>query len=184
MIYVSCGEPGSYDPHKAIVVKPDPRLKNKAVVPQELKPTLAAYFEEDDAFQVDSVLPIHPEWLSHDIPLCESEWYEDCFLLTQKGIDPQSDGDPAAFVNKLSFYRMLVTRIEGSLSSQLDMVSTMQQKLLGLMMTIALASLNYFRHQIVLDDVLHLVHLQNPDPNTTDGRLLSAMMNITGSIHI
>jgi len=72
---------------------------------------------------------IHPDWFRHDVPLFMMPVYEEVY----QWADAEDLSDPLAFTQKMSSYRGLLSAVRGRLEAKVDLVTTMQTKMAGLL---------------------------------------------------
>lgn len=84
-------------------------------------------YEEDEELLQSAVLPMHPMWLSHNVPFGDSP----SVTIVNGTLAAATLHDPDIWSARMSFCRSVIARLEGSLKSQLEIVSSIQIRVLG-----------------------------------------------------
>jgi len=117
---------------KPFVKKPDPYFKGRLTLfkNEPLRECFKDYFTPGENLDADpdAVLPFHPDWFAHDIPLFETPLYGNLVAAMYK----QVYINPNAYESKMCFFRSLLAETVGSMETELDLVTTAQTKLLGM----------------------------------------------------
>lgn len=126
--------------HKALVLPPDDYFINKAwlVRGQTHRESLKEMYGDGEVFPVDSVRPVHPKWFALHIPLLDSP----IFTHVVQALIAEYEMSPSYHSFKVNFFNQFTTRVSASLKTRIDMVSTLQTRLLATFASLLMAILN------------------------------------------
>lgn len=93
----------------------------------DLRPVYGDELPSEDATQ-----PLHPQWFAHDIPFLDTPFY----AAIVSGLAEAQDDNPEVWGLRMSFCRTFVSEILGVLRSQLELVKSIEVRLLGLAMAL------------------------------------------------
>jgi len=105
---------------------PDHLINRLSLTMDELDELDVKYDLFTEKADMDAVLPFHPLWFQHNVPLLLGPWFSQLLLWLER-----KTKEPHLFMDKVNAHRQLLALILGELKTQLDYVHTMLVKIMG-----------------------------------------------------